>query len=193
MEKRKFRHIDKTHKYYLDGEIIPSVTDIRKCDYPIHEFYLWRGKFIHDCCDLLLLGNLDLNLLRKDDRKRVSKFLKFLYDYGLYGKKATVKKGFYHPVFEYGFKPDAHFKKEKVLVEIKNGGFSIAYLTQVIAYWEGLEANGIQINKAYLVLLHPDRRLIVNEVRRDKLIYRQFLSDLKNFKKEKENDRNKKD
>lgn len=59
----KLEYDDKTHSYFIDGRKVPSVTGIVGAVLPIKfvvdEWYLQRGKAVHEAVELLLAGCLD--------------------------------------------------------------------------------------------------------------------------------------
>lgn len=121
-----------THTYTLDGQVIPSVTQILKPldDYSnIPAFILEqareRGEYVHKACELYVWGTLDLDEVDEDYRPYIDSFILFIEETGFIAE--SVEQKIYHPKMKYagtvdlqGIIPASGKNKDvKVLVDTK--------------------------------------------------------------------------
>ena len=86
--------LDANHVYRLGDRILPSVTTvIRDCDagWPVHQWYLDRGKAVHESIHLAMKGTLDWSSVDKRIIGRVKAALKFIEDEKLEPMAMEVK------------------------------------------------------------------------------------------------------
>ncbi len=95
-------HFDpETHKYTLDGRVLPSVTTIINAilpGYQADEWYMQRGTAMHYACQLLDEGQLDWSTVAPEIEGRVRAWEQFRKDF-----PGTVKEVEHAMAHDYGF------------------------------------------------------------------------------------------
>lgn len=136
-----------THTYRLDGVVIPSVTQILKevgvvdfsgIDPHVLEKAADRGTYVHKCCELLFLNDLDIDAIDPESVGYVDAFLKFMKEQcGPDGFRILeMEKIVFHRLLRYAGTLDilAERGKERWIIDIKTGSSQISYALQTAAY-----------------------------------------------------------
>ena len=81
------------HKYYIDGEEVPSVTQVINAvypRYPVDPYYLEKGQILHTCCSWLATGG-EVDDVDPVIAGRVSACRRFLKETGFRAVEVEVK------------------------------------------------------------------------------------------------------
>lgn len=138
---------EESHTYYLDGVVIPSVTQILKevglvdfsgIDPEVLQKAADRGTYVHKCCELLFHNDLEIDAIDPEAVGYVNGFQKFLADQCGQGGFTILEmeKSVFHPILRYAGTLDilAQRGKENWILDIKTGSPQISYSLQTAAY-----------------------------------------------------------
>jgi hypothetical protein len=180
----RFEFKEKTHTFTVDGQVIPSVTQILKIIGLVQFFncdgwYLKRGQIIHQCCHMIDQGILDPNSIDPQIEGYIEAYLKFKDEYMPYGWE-HAEEPLYHPTYLYGGIPD----RWGPLYDLKSGAGDVL---QLEAYAELLRANSYDPGRqGYMLRLKEDGTYKLETHRYDRKLLGVFLSAVSVFHYRKE-------
>ncbi len=150
--------LDDNHRYFVDGQPCEGVTEILKGAgliptlYHNDNYYLDRGRYVHEAIALYFKGTLDFEALAEGIKGFVESAIEYITRTGY--KPALVEKMFYSPTFHYCGTMDA-----VPLHDWKSGGKSPWQSLQVAAYWNLLIENKICFERPVVVYLNGKGKL----------------------------------
>ena len=134
-EATDFSFRSEDHTYWLAGVRLPSVTEIlRACGlvFQGQESYLWRGRVIHRCCELLARGLLDWRSVDPRILPWVQSYDKFLQHQKWIAH--AVEFSSYSKSYFFAGTWDADFQ-DGWLIDLKSGGAAKWHKLQIGGYW----------------------------------------------------------
>lgn len=152
----------KEHKYSLAGVAVPSVTQVlQDCSllpfYPDRQFYLNRGRAVHEACALLVKRQLDLGSTDPRLHGYIESFHKFMIRTGFHVKHIEL------PVWslQYQFAGTLDYfgalNGSDTIVDLKSGDPADAAALQTAAYsFAAKESVGISAQRRLTLRLDPD-------------------------------------
>lgn len=123
------------HTYWLRGQRLPSVTEILgACGlvFQAEELYLWRGRVIHRCCELLARGLLDWTTVDARVFKWVASYDRFLQHQRWIAN--AIEFSSYSKDYLFAGTWDADFRDDW-LIDLKSGGPAKWHKLQIGGYW----------------------------------------------------------
>lgn len=151
-----FAFDEATHTYTLDGETLPSVTQILRAEGFInHAFtdpwYAERGKAVHKATELYDLGTLDESTIDPCINGYIDAWKKYLNDTRYSPELSLIEKPFYHPVRKYAGTIDRKGK------DIKSGAPEAWHVLQASAYEDLLLVNTDYVSRGWeMIYLQED-------------------------------------
>jgi CRISPR/Cas system-associated exonuclease Cas4 (RecB family) len=148
------------HQYILNGKIIPSVTEIIRLGGLIsynantnNEWYMLRGKYLHQAIQLFLQDNLDRDALDPQLEPYLSGFEKFMSDTSM--EIQGYEQPLYHSLYLYAGTPDiwGRLNGSTVVIDVKTGSPAKWHVLQLAAYAELLKASGTAITSGAILYL----------------------------------------
>jgi hypothetical protein len=146
MAKKNVRpHFDaESHTYSLNGEVLPSVTQILKAagvttsydNVKDKEYYLTLGTYVHKATELYDMNDLDPKSLTEDIEKYLDGWRKFVKDSEF--KALMIEEQLAHPLYRYAGTLDRHGEcfGELTTLDIKTGDSQPEHAIQLAAYEE---------------------------------------------------------
>ena len=182
------------HEYRIEGAIVPSVTQVLGILYDFSrekmsidkiEEAKSKGTYIHKCCELDDLGELNYNSLEKEIKPYVQAWGKFLEDFKLDRyKPEAIERPEYSQKYMYAGTVDRIWKgfpglfEDGLLVDIKTGNEYPTYPLQMMAYHQLVYENyGIKPD-LITVYLKPDGKYKPKKVKFDKYDFNIFRCSL---------------
>jgi hypothetical protein len=146
-----------THTYSLDGQTIPSVTQILKAAGEIEVSpyaYTETGTAVHGACESINKGDGEIDVIPQSAIPRLKAYIQFLKDTGF--KPLHAEQRVYHPTLKYAGTYDVYglFRGFEVLVDIKTGAAADWHKIQLVAYRYALkDGYGITPKKCFSLYL----------------------------------------
>lgn len=136
------------HRYTLDGEVLPSVTQILK---PLHDFsaipadVLRRaadfGTAVHKTVELYLKDDLDEDSLDEPLYNCLLAFKAFEADhYDIFDETPVIEKIGYHPKLKYAGTPDLDFPSR--VIDLKSRGANTLTDALQLCLYDHMTGNG---------------------------------------------------
>jgi hypothetical protein len=170
------------HLYFLDGRLLPSVTDILKeaglLVYPgTNEYQKQRGSYVHKATELIDIGMLHWEGLDRALRPYCDGYVRFLGETGF--EPLMTERSLYHPGLLYAGTIDriGVLEGSRVIVDIKTGVPHPATEIQLAAYSE-LARPHVPVDRCLALYLRPDGSYSLVEARDEARSFNVFVAAL---------------
>lgn len=128
-----------THIYMLNGQMIPSVTQVLECVGLLDtqwftDYHRWRGSAVHMACHYLDEGALDWNTVQSEYSGHVAAYSQFKKDTGF--EPEMIEKPLYCPTWRFAGTPDrvGLLNGRRAVIDLKNVSSAPAYQLQTAGY-----------------------------------------------------------
>lgn len=146
---------EEKHEYALDGEVLPSVTQILKAEGFIHhDFtdprYAERGKAVHKATELFDLGTLDESTVDTRIQGYVQAWIKYRLDTNYMPDPSMIERRMYHPTLKYAGTID------RPGLDLKSGNPEPWHILQAAAYEDLMLANTDIVSRGWNMIYLQD-------------------------------------
>jgi hypothetical protein len=177
------------HLYSVDGEVIPSTTQILKAEgllaFPAgSERAMLKGSYVHLACEYLDWGTLDEETLDATLAPYVEAYKLFLAESRFEADPEHIERRLYHPGWKYAGTMDrtGMMGKAPAVLDIKTGSPHPAYALQLAAYKELLGVNNVTVVKGFSLYLHDTGKYTLTEVKDMRGAWQTFAAALTLYK-----------
>lgn len=176
-----------SHIYDIDGQLVPSVTQILMVAGLIQissYAYTKTGTAVHKACENINTGG-DIDVIPQSAIPRVKAYIQFLRDTGF--KPLHVEQQVYHPKLMYAGTYDVYgnLRGDQILIDVKTGGSFEWHKLQLVAYRQALkDGYGISPKRCYSLYLPLSGKYKFTEVPPIEILqlWGRFKNALKEFK-----------